>query len=130
MQSWYFDLTMVMNYWGKERTYHHTPPIPLIYALHEALRIVHEEGLEASWERHRQNQIALIAGLEAMGIGLFVENRSGPSGDGYGGHCSCRHRRSAKKGVRPVAVCCNDFNIEISVEAGLVISRPPCGVSA
>jgi alanine-glyoxylate transaminase/serine-glyoxylate transaminase/serine-pyruvate transaminase len=74
VQSWYFDLTTVMNYWGKERTYHHTPPIPLIYALHEALRIVLEEGLEASWERHRQNQVALIAGLEAMGMRMFVEN--------------------------------------------------------
>ncbi len=68
VQSWYFDLTTVMNYWGKESTYHHTPPIPLIYALHEALRMVLEEGLEGSWERHRQNQTALIAGLEAMGI--------------------------------------------------------------
>jgi alanine-glyoxylate transaminase / serine-glyoxylate transaminase / serine-pyruvate transaminase len=74
VQSWYFDLTTVMNYWGKERTYHHTPPVSLIYALHEALRVVLEEGLEASWERHRQNQAALIAGLEAMGIRLFVEN--------------------------------------------------------
>ena len=74
VQSWYFDLTTVKNYWGKERTYHHTPPIPLIYALYEALRMVIEEGLEASWERHRQNQAALIAGLEAMGIGMFVQN--------------------------------------------------------
>jgi alanine-glyoxylate transaminase / serine-glyoxylate transaminase / serine-pyruvate transaminase len=74
VQSWYFDLTKVMNYWGKERTYHHTPPIPLIYALYEALRIVQEEGLEASWERHRQNQVALMAGLEAMGLDLFVQN--------------------------------------------------------
>jgi alanine-glyoxylate transaminase/serine-glyoxylate transaminase/serine-pyruvate transaminase len=74
VQSWYFDLTTVMNYWGKERTYHHTPPISLIFALHEALRIVLEEGLEAGWERHRQNQAALIAGLEAMGIRIFVEN--------------------------------------------------------
>ena len=74
VQSWYYDLTTVMNYWGKERTYHHTPPVPLIYALHEAMRIVLEEGLEASWERHRQNQAALIAGLEAMGMRLFVQN--------------------------------------------------------
>jgi alanine-glyoxylate transaminase / serine-glyoxylate transaminase / serine-pyruvate transaminase len=74
VQSWYFDLTTVKKYWGKERTYHHTPPIPLIYALYEALRIVLEEGLAASWERHRQNQEALIAGLEAMGIGIFVQN--------------------------------------------------------
>jgi alanine-glyoxylate transaminase / serine-glyoxylate transaminase / serine-pyruvate transaminase len=74
VQSWYFDLTTTMNYWGKERTYHHTPPIPLIYALHEALRLTLEEGLEARWERHRQNYTALVAGLEAMGITLFVEN--------------------------------------------------------
>ncbi len=63
-----------MNYWGRERTYHHTPPIPLIYALHEALRLTLQEGLEARWERHRQNYSALAAGLEAMGITLFVEN--------------------------------------------------------
>lgn len=74
VQSWYFDLTTVKNYWGKERTYHHTPPIPLIYAMYEALRMIMEEGLEASWERHRLNQTALVAGLEAMGIHLFVQN--------------------------------------------------------
>jgi alanine-glyoxylate transaminase / serine-glyoxylate transaminase / serine-pyruvate transaminase len=74
VQSWYLDMTMVTNYWGKDRTYHHTPPVSLIYALHEALRIVLEEGLEASWERHRQNQMALIAGLEAMGLALFVQD--------------------------------------------------------
>lgn len=74
VQSWYFDLSTAMNYWGKDRLYHHTPPISLIYGLHEALRIVLEEGLEARWERHRQNQLALIAGLEAMGLGLLVKN--------------------------------------------------------
>jgi alanine-glyoxylate transaminase/serine-glyoxylate transaminase/serine-pyruvate transaminase len=72
--SWYFDLTTTMNYWGKERTYHHTPPISLIYGLREALRLVLEETLEARWERHRQNQQALIAGIEAMGLELFVKN--------------------------------------------------------
>ncbi len=72
VSSWYFDLTPIMTYWGKERTYHHTPPIPLVFGLREALRIVLEEGLEASWERHRQNQLALIAGVEAMGLQLFV----------------------------------------------------------
>jgi len=74
IQSWYFDLTTTMNYWGKERTYHHTPPIPLIYALYEALRLTLEEGLEARWERHRQNYAALVAGLEAMGITMLVES--------------------------------------------------------
>jgi alanine-glyoxylate transaminase/serine-glyoxylate transaminase/serine-pyruvate transaminase len=74
VQSWYFDLTTTMNYWGKERTYHHTAPISLVFALREALRIVLEEGLEARWERHKQNQQALAAGLEAMGLQLFVAN--------------------------------------------------------
>lgn len=74
VQSWYFDLTTTMNFWGKDRTYHHTPPISIVFALREALRIVFEEGLEAGWARHRQNQQALIAGLDALGIELFVPN--------------------------------------------------------
>ena len=74
VQSWYFDLTTTMNFWGKDRTYHHTPPISIVFALREALRIVFEEGLEASWQRHKQSQMALIAGLEALGLELFVSN--------------------------------------------------------
>src|ERR1700674_5494459 len=74
VQSWYFDLTTAMNYWGKDRLYHHTPPISLIFALREAMRLVLEEGLEARWERHRTNQLALIAGLEAMGLDLLVKS--------------------------------------------------------
>src|SRR5258705_13699643 len=74
VQSWYFDLTTAMNYWGKDRLYHHTPPISLIFALREAMRLVLEEGLEARWERHRTNQLGLIAGLEAMGLDLLVRN--------------------------------------------------------
>jgi alanine-glyoxylate transaminase/serine-glyoxylate transaminase/serine-pyruvate transaminase len=74
VQSWYFDLTTAMNYWGKDRLYHHTPPISLIFALREALRITLEEGLENRWERHRQNQLALIAGIEAMGLDLLVKD--------------------------------------------------------
>ena len=73
VQSWYFDLSTAMNYWGKERLYHHTPPVSLIYALREAMRIVMEEGLQARWERHRVNQLALIAGIEAMGLELLVK---------------------------------------------------------
>ncbi len=74
VQSWYFDLSTAMNYWGKDRLYHHTPPISLIYALREAMRLVLEEGLENRWERHRLNQQALIAGVEALGLKLLVEN--------------------------------------------------------
>jgi alanine-glyoxylate transaminase / serine-glyoxylate transaminase / serine-pyruvate transaminase len=76
VRSWYFDLTTAMNYWGKERLYHHTPPITLIYAMREALRAVLDEGLRARWDRHRTNQQALIAGLEAMGLELFVSSPS------------------------------------------------------
>jgi alanine-glyoxylate transaminase / serine-glyoxylate transaminase / serine-pyruvate transaminase len=74
VQSWYFDMAPVMNYWGKERLYHHTPPITLIYGMREALRLVLEEGLEARWERHARNQQALIAGIEALGLEFFVPN--------------------------------------------------------
>ena len=74
VQSWYFDLTTAMNYWGKDRLYHHTPPISLIYALREAMRLTIEESLEVRWERHRVNQQALIAGVEAMGLQLLVKN--------------------------------------------------------
>lgn len=74
VRSWYFDLNPTMSYWGHERTYHHTPPISLIYGLREALRLVVEEGLEARWERHLHNQQAMIAGLEALGLELFVTN--------------------------------------------------------
>jgi alanine-glyoxylate transaminase/serine-glyoxylate transaminase/serine-pyruvate transaminase len=68
VQSWYLDMTMVQRYWGEERFYHHTAPITMIYALREALRLVHEEGLEARWARHMRNHIALKAGLGALRI--------------------------------------------------------------
>jgi alanine-glyoxylate transaminase/serine-glyoxylate transaminase/serine-pyruvate transaminase len=67
VQSWYFDLTTAMNYWGKERLYHHTPPISLIYALREAMRIVVEEGLEARWERHQSESTALLPASRQWG---------------------------------------------------------------
>lgn len=70
--SWYLDLTMVQKYWGAERTYHHTAPISMIYALHEALRLVLEEGLERRWQRHRRNAELLWQNLEAHGFQLFV----------------------------------------------------------
>lgn len=74
VQTWYFDLTPAMDYWGKERTYHHTPPVSLIYGMREAVRLVLEEGLEPRWGRHLHNQQALVAGIEAMGLDLFVAN--------------------------------------------------------
>jgi alanine-glyoxylate transaminase/serine-glyoxylate transaminase/serine-pyruvate transaminase len=73
VQSWYLDITMVERYWGDDRTYHHTAPISMNYALREALRLIHEEGLEARWRRHELNHCALVAGVEAMGLRMAVE---------------------------------------------------------
>jgi len=68
VQSWYLDITMLANYWGTDRVYHHTAPINMTYGLHEALRLVLEEGLENCFARHRLNHEALKAGLGALGI--------------------------------------------------------------
>ncbi|MEW4529307.1 alanine--glyoxylate aminotransferase family protein [Maioricimonas sp. JC845] len=73
VQSWYLDMTMVRNYWSDQsRAYHHTAPINMNYGLHEALRIILEEGLEPRFERHMRNHLALKAGLAAMGIEYAV----------------------------------------------------------
>jgi alanine-glyoxylate transaminase/serine-glyoxylate transaminase/serine-pyruvate transaminase len=70
--NWYLDLTMIESYWGSERTYHHTAPISMNYALREALRIVDEEALEARFEHHRANAQILWDGLESLGMRLAV----------------------------------------------------------
>ncbi len=69
-QSWYLDVNLLASYWGQDRAYHHTAPISMNYALHEALRLVLEEGLENRWRRHEQNHRALKAGLAEMGLDL------------------------------------------------------------
>lgn len=68
VQSWYLDASMLANYWGQNRVYHHTGPINMTYALYEALRLIHEEGLENCHARHLRNHKALRAGLNAIGI--------------------------------------------------------------
>jgi len=73
VQSWYLDMTMVRAYWGTERLYHHTAPINMNYALHEALKIVLEEGLRPRWQRHALHHRALKAGLTAMGIKYLAD---------------------------------------------------------
>ncbi|MEW6723957.1 MAG: alanine--glyoxylate aminotransferase family protein [Bacillota bacterium] len=73
VQSWYLDLTMLLQYWGKERFYHHTAPINMIYAMHEAMRLLLEEGLDNAFARHARHGRALSAGLEAMNIELPVD---------------------------------------------------------
>ncbi|MCK9469148.1 MAG: alanine--glyoxylate aminotransferase family protein [Porticoccaceae bacterium] len=77
VQSWFLDMNLVMGYWGAgaKRAYHHTAPINPLYALHEALLMLQEEGLEQAWARHSQHYRALAAGLEAMGLTFLVEER-------------------------------------------------------
>jgi len=70
--NWYLDLSLLRQYWDARRVYHHTAPVSMLYALHEALRLVAEEGLEARWARHRQCAEQLWAGLETLDIGLHV----------------------------------------------------------
>ncbi len=73
VHSWYLDLSLVGQYWGSERTYHHTAPINMIYGFRECLRLVLEEGLEARWQRHMTNHKALVAGIEAMGLQMHAQ---------------------------------------------------------
>src|SRR5262245_43658939 len=73
VRSWYLDVTLLQQYWGEERVYHHTAPISMNYALREALRLVAEEGLAARFARHRLNHEALAAGLAPLGLSLAAE---------------------------------------------------------
>ncbi len=74
VQSWFMDLNLVLGYWSGEgkRTYHHTAPINPLYGLHESLVMLAEEGLEASWARHRSMHEALRDGLEGLGLSFVV----------------------------------------------------------
>jgi alanine-glyoxylate transaminase/serine-glyoxylate transaminase/serine-pyruvate transaminase len=73
VQSWYLDVSMLANYWGQNRVYHHTGPINMTYALYEALRLIHEEGLENCHARHLKNHQALRAGLAAIEINYATQ---------------------------------------------------------
>lgn len=75
--SWYLDISLVFQYWGtegapKDRAFHHTAPVPNLYAFRRALELVHEEGLEQRYERHRNAHEHFVAGLETLGLSLFT----------------------------------------------------------
>ena len=74
-QSWFLDLNLLTSYWGPgaKRAYHHTAPINMLYALHEALLILKKEGLENAWDRHARNHQKLRSGLDKMGLDFYVE---------------------------------------------------------
>lgn len=74
VQSFYLDMTLLEAYWiGEVRNYHHTVSMSMIYALHESLRVVLEEGLEVRYKRHERNAAALIAGATAIGLKPIVQ---------------------------------------------------------
>lgn len=70
VQSWFLDLNLVMAYWGTgaKRAYHHTAPVNDLYALHESLLMLKEEGLENAWARHTNTHLKLKAGLSVLGL--------------------------------------------------------------
>jgi len=105
--SWYLDLGLLSAYWGTGRIYHHTAPVSMIYALHEALALIYEEGLDARLKRHQKNAAALTTGLEAMGMVM---------------HARAGHRLNSLNSVRiPAGVddlrvrqkLLNEYNLEI-----------------
>jgi alanine-glyoxylate transaminase/serine-glyoxylate transaminase/serine-pyruvate transaminase len=112
VQSWYLDVNLLASYWGQERAYHHTAPISMNYALHEALRLVLTEGLENRWRRHQENHLALKEGLKALGLGIASQE----------GHQLWQlNAITVPEGVDEAAVrkrLLNDFNIEIGAGLG------------
>jgi len=75
VQSWFMDLNLILSYWSgsSKRAYHHTAPINSLYALHESLLILKEEGIENSWKRHKTNGEKLVSELDKIGLKPFVK---------------------------------------------------------
>lgn len=71
--NWYLDMILLGQYWGNERVYHHTAPINMNYGIYEALRLLAEEGLQESWDRHRTNAELLWDGLADLGLQCHVD---------------------------------------------------------
>ncbi|MBG85954.1 MAG: alanine--glyoxylate aminotransferase [Verrucomicrobiales bacterium] len=112
VQSWYLDVNLLAGYWGEERVYHHTAPISMNYALHAALRLILDEGLENRWRRHQNNHLLLKAGLDAVGLTLSSQA-------GY--QLPQLNAISVPAGVDETAVrmkLLNDFNIEVGAGLG------------
>lgn len=119
VQSWFLDLNLVMGYWGTgaKRAYHHTAPVNALYALHESLVILAEEGLEHSWDRHRANHLALRAGIEAMGLSFVVPEAA---------RLPQLNAVTIPDGVDEAAVrarLLNDFNLEIGAGLGALAGK-------
>jgi len=120
VSSWYFDLSLLSSYWSEgatARVYHHTAPALMVYAFHEALAIIAEEGLPARFQRHLRNGTALQAGLEAMGLSLFAQK---------GFRLSTLTSVRIPEGVNDAKIrqrLLNEFNIEIGGGLGALKGR-------
>ncbi len=119
VQSWFLDTNLVMGYWGPnaKRAYHHTAPVNSLYALHESLVMLQDEGLENSWARHYDNHRVLRAGLEAMGLSFIVD-------EDY--RLPQLNSVTIPDGVDEAAVrarLLNDFNLEIGAGLGALAGK-------
>ena len=70
--NWYLDVSLLNQYWGSDRVYHHTAPVNMNFGMREALRLLSDEGLDNAWARHRKNAEARGSGLESLGLELHV----------------------------------------------------------
>ena len=119
VQSWFLDLNLVMGYWGEntKRAYHHTAPVNALYALHESLVMLQEEGLENSWQRHSDNHLKLKAGLEKLGLSFVVEEAW---------RLPQLNSVTVPDGVDEAAVrsrLLNEFNLEIGAGLGVLAGK-------
>lgn len=119
VQSWFLDTNLVMGYWGPnaKRAYHHTAPVNALYALHESLVMLQDEGLENSWARHTKNHQILRAGLEAMGLSFIVDEAS---------RLPQLNSVTIPDGVDEAEVrsrLLNDFNLEIGAGLGALAGK-------
>ena len=78
VSTWFHDIGLIDGYWSESssRSYHHTAPVNSIFALAESLRLVKQEGLERSWERHRKISQTLLTGLSQLNLEMMVEDAS------------------------------------------------------
>jgi alanine-glyoxylate transaminase/serine-glyoxylate transaminase/serine-pyruvate transaminase len=71
--NWYLDLSLIANYWGKNRVYHHTTPSNMVYGLYQALLLILEEKAEKVFQRHKENHLALVKGVQELGLKMLVD---------------------------------------------------------
>jgi alanine-glyoxylate transaminase / serine-glyoxylate transaminase / serine-pyruvate transaminase len=119
VQSWFLDMDLVMGYWGQgtKRAYHHTAPVNSIYALHESLLILKQEGLKQAWDRHALYHQKLKSGLEALGLEFIVEQKY---------RLPQLNTVQIPDGVDDVAVrarLLNEFNLEIGAGLGVLAGK-------